>query len=78
MCENDTFTHCEKPRHILRKSHTSVEISPKGSWRPMTYASNSLKYCREISRLAHIDPVWLAHLPDYKLGTIFKSAGGKQ
>lgn len=78
MWENDTFTHCEKPRLILRKSHTSVEISPQGSWRPMTYASNRLKYCQEITGLAHIDPVWLAHLHDSKRGTIFRSAGGKQ
>lgn len=38
----------------------------------------SVKYCREITRLRHINPVWLAHLHDYKLGSIFKSAGGKQ
>lgn len=40
----------------------------------MTYGSNG----QEITRLRHIDPLWLTHLHDYKLGTIFKSAGGKQ
>lgn len=38
----------------------------------MTFASNGLTCCQEIPRLRHVDPVWLAHLRDYKVGTIFK------